>query len=159
MDFGPTYSIPTHPKRPFHWLDESPSSRLPPILCQSRVSIMPWPFCPGCRATLKVNSSGDIRCDVCPYQSNLGHIPTHLLPTTTTYSSSRPTPPIWARSEEEQAALRHSREPVRATITEPCIKCGYPEVGYYTVQLRSVDEGQTVFYECPQCSHTWSVNN
>lgn len=47
----------------------------------------------------------------------------------------------------------------RATVEEPCVKCGAPEVKFYTMQLRSVDEGQTVFYECPQCKHTWSVNN
>lgn len=80
------------------------------------------------------------------------------LPSTTTYSMDRPTP-LWAKSDEEQAALRQSKDPVRATIEEPCPRCNHPEVGYYTVQLRSVDEGQTVFYECPQCKYTWSINN
>jgi len=119
---------------------------------------MPWPFCPNCRATLKVESSGAISCDVCSYASNLSEIPQSQLPTTTTYSMIRPTP-IWAKTDEEQRALRRSQEPVRATIEEPCVKCGHLEVGYYTVQLRSVDEGQTVFYECPSCKHTWSINN
>eukprot|EP00977_Amphora_coffeiformis_P016406 scaffold5089_cov156-Amphora_coffeaeformis.AAC.3 len=117
---------------------------------------MPWPFCPDCRATLKVESSGDIDCDVCRYHSNLAEL--SELPSRTTYSMPRPTP-IWAKSDEEQEALRRTKEPVRATIEEPCVKCGHPEVGYYTVQLRSVDEGQTVFYECPSCKHTWSINN
>lgn len=72
----------------------------------------------------------------------------------------RPTP-LWAKSDAEQAALRQAshEKPVRATIEEPCLKCGAREVGYYTVQLRSVDEGQTVFYECFECENTWSVNN
>jgi DNA-directed RNA polymerase I subunit RPA12 len=117
---------------------------------------MPWPFCPSCRATLKVNTSGDIDCDVCSYQSNLSDL--SELPSRTTYSMARPTP-IWAKSDAEQAAMQTSFDPVRATIEEPCVKCGHPEVGYYTVQLRSVDEGQTVFYECPNCKKTWSVNN
>jgi DNA-directed RNA polymerase I subunit RPA12 len=117
---------------------------------------MPWPFCPGCHATLRVDSSGLIQCDVCSYKSNLSEM--DELPTTTTYSAPRPEP-IWAKSDEEQQALKRSKEPVRATIEEPCIKCAHPEVGYYTVQLRSVDEGQTVFYECPNCQHTWSINN
>ena len=117
---------------------------------------MEWPFCPNCRATLKVDSTGAIDCDVCGYKSNLSEIAE--LPSITTYSMKRPAP-IWAKSDEEQAALRKSNEPVRATIEEPCVRCGHPEVGYYTVQLRSVDEGQTVFYECPNCKYTWSINN
>lgn len=119
-------------------------------------TITKWPFCPQCRATLKVNIQGEIDCDVCQYHSHLSEMSS--LPTTTTYSMSRPMP-LWAKTEEEQAALRQSKEPKRATIEEPCIRCGHPEVGYYTVQLRSVDEGQTVFYECPNCKHTWSINN
>ena len=55
--------------------------------------------------------------------------------------------------------MKSAKEPTRATVEEPCVKCSAPEVGFYTVQMRSVDEGQTVFYECPECKHTWSVNN
>ena len=42
---------------------------------------------------------------------------------------------------------------------ERCPVCDHPELRYYTMQLRSADEGQTVFYECPNCNHTFSVNN
>ena len=117
-----------------------------------------WPFCPRCRATLGVNRNGDIDCTVCGYHSHLANMSEEELPCTTSYSADRPVP-LWARSQAEQEALRKSRDPVRATVEEPCIKCGHHEVGYYTVQLRSVDEGQTVFYECPKCKHTWSIHN
>jgi DNA-directed RNA polymerase I subunit RPA12 len=120
------------------------------------IIIMPWPFCPSCRATLKVDSSGDIDCVVCEYSNNLANL--KELPSTTTYSSDRPVP-LWAKSDEEQKALQRSSEPTRATVEEPCVKCGHGIVGFYTVQMRSVDEGQTVFYECPECKHTWSINN
>ena len=117
---------------------------------------MTWPFCPKCRATLIVDGTGKVECQVCAFESHLRDY--DELPSTTTYSSDRPVP-LWAKSDAEQAALKKSKEPVRATIEEPCIRCGHQEVGYYTVQLRSVDEGQTVFYECPNCKHTWSINN
>lgn len=46
----------------------------------------------------------------------------------------------------------------RAVAQEACPKCGHPELQYYTMQLRSADEGQTVFYECEKCGHTFSTN-
>mmetsp|Transcript_26496 Transcript_26496/g.76478 ORF Transcript_26496/g.76478 Transcript_26496/m.76478 type:complete len:121 (+) Transcript_26496:160-522(+) len=115
-----------------------------------------WPFCPECRTSLQVDATGSINCRVCPYESNLSSLPN--LPSRTTFSADRAVP-IWAKSDAEQASLRASKEPTRATVEEPCVRCGAPEVGFYTVQLRSVDEGQTVFYECPACKHTWSINN
>lgn len=119
-------------------------------------STMEWPFCPNCSATLRADSMGAIECGVCSFSSHLSEL--DQLPASTSYSTARPTP-LWAKSDEEQAALKQAKEPQRATIAEPCIKCGAKEVGFYTLQLRSVDEGSTVFYECPDCNHTWSVNN
>ena len=47
----------------------------------------------------------------------------------------------------------------RATVDEKCPKCKHKGLNFYTMQLRSADEGQTVFYECPKCAHTFSQNN
>ncbi|KAK5121426.1 hypothetical protein LTR85_005258 [Meristemomyces frigidus] len=46
-----------------------------------------------------------------------------------------------------------------ATIKQTCEKCGCDEMRYYTQQLRSADEGTTIFYTCPQCGHKWNENN
>ena len=67
--------------------------------------------------------------------------------------------PNWSKSDEEQARSAANSGLNRATIDEPCPKCDRTEVEYYTLQLRSVDEGQTAFYDCKGCGHTWSVNN
>lgn len=45
-----------------------------------------------------------------------------------------------------------------ATIAQTCEKCGREEVRYYTQQLRSADEGSTVFYEC-ECGHKYVQAN
>lgn len=47
----------------------------------------------------------------------------------------------------------------RATVQEECPSCGHPELSFYTMQMRSADEGQTVFYECMKCGHKYSLNN
>ena len=46
----------------------------------------------------------------------------------------------------------------RAEVTEECPKCKFPKMFFWTQQLRSADEGQTVFYECGNCSHRFSIN-
>merc|ERR1712085_222230 len=107
---------------------------------------------------LSVNATGTVCCSICDYTTNLSTYSAASLPSRTTTSADRPVP-LWAKSDEEQAALQNLSEPSRMTIEEPCVKCGAAEVGYYTVQLRSVDEGQTVFYECPKCTYTWSTHN
>ncbi|TKX21545.1 DNA-directed RNA polymerase I subunit RPA12 [Elsinoe australis] len=45
-----------------------------------------------------------------------------------------------------------------ARTRETCPKCGREEVSYYEMQLRSADEGSTIFYVC-DCSHRWNQNN
>lgn len=39
-----------------------------------------------------------------------------------------------------------------------CPRCNHHELSFKTAQLRSADEGQTIFYECVKCKFTWSVN-
>jgi len=46
-----------------------------------------------------------------------------------------------------------------ATIDTPCPKCDNPEMTFTTAQLRSADEGATVFYRCPKCGHRYNTNN
>ncbi|KAG5439157.1 hypothetical protein PCANB_001456 [Pneumocystis canis] len=38
-----------------------------------------------------------------------------------------------------------------ATIYETCPVCGYSEMSFYALQMRSADEGSTIFYNCIHC--------
>ena len=79
------------------------------------------------------------------------------LPSLTVVTQSEDKPqPKWLNAKKVMSEVTG---PARATVEETCPKCGNPEMDYYTLQLRSADEGQTVFYECKKCGHKSSVNN
>ncbi|KAA8570763.1 hypothetical protein MFRU_011g01810 [Monilinia fructicola] len=46
----------------------------------------------------------------------------------------------------------------QAMSKTPCPECGAKEVRFTAVQLRSADEGSTIFYNCT-CGHKWTENN
>lgn len=60
--------------------------------------------------------------------------------------------------DREAAAAAQGKNAERALVAEQCERCNHPEMYYYTMQLRSADEGQTVFYECSHCGHKTSTN-
>lgn len=112
---------------------------------------MTWPFCPQCGTIMDPpTTSRTVRCTVCKFSCEFDDL---NIPEVTTRSA--PTAkPSWIVEEKDAEELEK-----HATIEEPCPKCGNHEMYFYTMQLRSVDEGSTVFYECGKCSHKYSINN
>lgn len=91
-----------------------------------------------------------LRCPTCTYQMKFtgGDARYEKLSISTKFSTS-------AGGEEEAPMVAAF---TRAKVRERCPACNNPEMSFYTMQMRSVDEGQTVFYECPKCGHTFSTN-
>ena len=112
-----------------------------------------WPFCPQCGTILDPPVTDKIKCTFCPFKCKFTEFNAPDVVTT-----SRPRPkPHWVDEEEVDNSAQNANK--HAVIAEPCPKCTHHEMYFYTMQLRSVDEGSTVFYECPKCSHKYSVNN
>lgn len=61
-----------------------------------------------------------------------------------------------ARAEEKEDKDEGDEGPVVERI---CPNCGNDKMSYATLQLRSADEGQTVFYTCTKCKHKESENS
>ena len=113
-----------------------------------------WLFCSQCGTILSppVGNSDVVVCGRCKYKCSFTEMNKLEV---ITVSASKPKP-HWIEDEEGNNDDQLGKH---ATIEEPCPKCGNPELLFYTMQLRSVDEGSTVFYECPVCAHKFSQNN
>ena len=51
--------------------------------------------------------------------------------------------------------LKKDASNVWPKVKETCPKCGNDEAYTHTVQMRSGDEGETIFFRCTKCSYQW----
>lgn len=57
---------------------------------------------------------------------------------------------------DEKAKKEGDEGPI---VERKCPKCGNDKMSYATLQLRSADEGQTVFYTCTKCKYKENENS
>ncbi|KAM3575577.1 hypothetical protein VYU27_002569 [Nannochloropsis oceanica] len=123
------------------------------------------PFCDECHALLDLPDEDPIVCRICKFSTTFDELGQVEIITT---SAEKPAPRWYQElaaaakpdgvcedGNDEGGDSRHAK------VDEPCPKCGHPEMSFYTMQLRSADEGSTVFYEClsKKCGHKYSQNN
>lgn len=61
---------------------------------------------------------------------------------------------------QKHSAVREVRQEdmnTESVIKQTCPQCNREEMRYHTVQLRSADEGSTVFYSC-ECGYKWVIH-
>lgn len=104
---------------------------------------------PGLRSFMQRYAGGLIVCCMLSRKYD------ELMPCTDTSSKtiitrSKPTafPSALRAKRSEVQTINEADMQTHAVISERCEKCGREEVRFYTQQLRSADEGSTVFYEC-----------
>ena len=114
-----------------------------------------WPFC-YCGTILDPPEFEEIMCTYCGFKAKFNEVLPQVGLTVTTSASTQVQ--SWAKDTSKPVAGGDKMDK-HAIIEEPCSKCGHPELYFYTMQLRSVDEGSTVFYECPKCAFKYSQNN
>ncbi|CAI7605263.1 unnamed protein product [Penicillium bialowiezense] len=103
-------------------------------------------FCTDCGNLLREstgNADAILHCDVCGTR-NKDTIPQ------TTVSESKPSafPSSLRAKQSEVQTLSADDRKTEAVIEKTCPDCARKEMFYTTVQLRSADEGSTVFYRC-----------
>ncbi|KAH6676714.1 transcription factor S-II-domain-containing protein [Halenospora varia] len=113
-------------------------------------------FCTDC-GNLLDSSTGNkntvLLCDCCGAENKDTASKTI---TTTTKASSFPSVLRQKRSAVQTVERGDMENTVM--IQETCPECGRKEVRFTSVQLRSADEGSTIFYTC-DCGHKWNTNN
>ena len=101
-------------------------------------------FCNFCGNLLDSHSStSDIKCGVCTASYPKSKF-ANLKVVTTSSEDAFPSTLKLARSVVK-TSLKKDELDDGATIKEKCPKCGNEEMQYHTLQLRSADEGATVF--------------
>jgi DNA-directed RNA polymerase I subunit RPA12 len=115
-------------------------------------------FCAACGSLLDLPSDSDvIVCAPCGASASAA-VYDGLAIVTASAPSAFPSALRQKRTlvHSAQSASDPAARPQEATIKEKCPGCGHDEMNFHTLQLRSADEGTTVFYTCPKCGYKFS---
>nr|KAF6463622.1 hypothetical protein HJG59_020229 [Molossus molossus] len=100
-------------------------------------------FCPECGSVLPLPGTRDtVICTRCGFSINVRDFEGKVVKTSVLFHKLGTAVPV---SMEEGPGFQG---PV---IDRRCSRCGHEGMAYYTRQMRSADEGQTVFYTCTNC--------
>jgi len=123
------------------------SSATQQLLCPFQTSAI---FCHTCGMLLRLESAQSRTvCKFCHQVTDIKNLLSDEVVTRKVLANKKE----WMQDptdENEQAE--------RATVEQDCEQCDNNVMYFITRQTRSVDEGQTVYYQCTKCDHTFSQN-
>lgn len=134
------------------------TSQKTPLTAVRMVAIGSMLFCDHCGSLMPrtTGSSSDqmIRCEDCTLY-------TKDTSDKVIVSTSKPSAfPSALRSKHNDVQNVNTEElQVESVTNEECPQCHAKEMFYHTKQLRSADEGSTVFYRCGECGYKFNTNN
>jgi len=95
-------------------------------------------FCPECKTLMK-NHAGKSVCSKCGHIGQHGKIKT----------SEK------IEGPKTHIAVVDASQELMSKVREECPKCKHHEAYFWSRQTRAADEGETSFYRCVKCKHTW----
>uniref|UniRef100_A0A8C8XNE3 DNA-directed RNA polymerase subunit n=6 Tax=Felidae TaxID=9681 RepID=A0A8C8XNE3_PANLE len=100
-------------------------------------------FCPDCGSILPLPGVEDtVTCIRCGFSVDVRDFEQKVVRTTFVFHKVGTAVPVAADEGPE------FQGPV---VDRRCSRCGHEGMAYHTRQMRSADEGQTVFYTCTSC--------
>ncbi|KAF5361706.1 hypothetical protein D9758_007344 [Tetrapyrgos nigripes] len=114
-------------------------------------------FCPTCGTLLDLPKDSEefVLCEQCGHEEPASSYENVEI-TTTSHPDAFPSA---LRQKRKTQTKRHDQQDMGTLATEKCPNCGYSQAYSKELQLRSADEGSTIFYTCASCKHGWRVNN
>ncbi|XP_045620692.1 DNA-directed RNA polymerase I subunit RPA12 [Procambarus clarkii] len=107
-------------------------------------------FCPSCGAILILPKFGEtVECAVCTFSIFIDS----LIGRVTSYNVEFTPRGALTAAVKKKKVKADDSEFGQMDNDRECSKCGNIGMSYTTMQLRSADEGQTIFYICPKCKH------
>jgi len=137
--------------------------RLGIMASTSEIFCAPPEFCPICGSIFPVRTGGssDNECQVCrtPVVRNAGSEDSDILERVS-YVVHFNDRNVYSKLKNLSGDSKKGKPTADGPlVTRDCRQCGHNKMSYMTLQLRSADEGQTVFFTCPKCKFKESENS
>ncbi|WCJ33269.1 DNA-directed RNA polymerase I subunit RPA12 [Euphorbia peplus] len=107
-------------------------------------------FCEFCGTMLNLISKKHAQCPLCKFKKSAAEV-----------SSREISYRVTAEDIKKDLGISNfegKTEVKDMEISKKCEKCSNTKLKFSTRQMRSADEGQTTFYHCTKCLHTFSEN-